>query len=398
MNTVLRSLKIAALGVITATLITSTLPLHAGAVESGGVGGRPAHPDPSNTRTESIFVFDVNGGDTAENGVKVFNNGSETQVVDVYPVDSQASSGGAFACAQKASERVDVGSWIKLESEQVTVEPGQNVIVPFKLMVPNDATPGEHNGCIAIQANKQTPQSAGNGISLSFRSAIRVAVTVKGDISKELQFVSVSASPAQQQGKLALTTTLRNGGNVSLDTDISVKIVSLFGTTAREANGDFPILPAGQSDFNFSVDDLFWGGFYRLEASAAYNDNVSEGLGKGSDTKTISTTEWYFAAPKPIAIIIEMVALLAVIAVIWFFVRRRNVMKRWRKNSIVYIVKPGDTLQSVAEAHSVQWKVLAKANHIKPPYALQAGQELIVMASQQSSSPPKAKPVENQEE
>src|SRR5688500_3251992 len=72
-------------------------PVHA--VESGGIGGRPARPDPSNPRTESIFVFPVEPGQKTENAVRVYNNSGTEKIIGVYAVDSQVSSGGSFACA-----------------------------------------------------------------------------------------------------------------------------------------------------------------------------------------------------------------------------------------------------------------------------------------------------------
>ena len=49
-----------------------------------------------------------------------------------------------------------------------------------------------------------------------------------------------------------------------------------------------------------------------------------------------------------------------------------------KKRTIVYEVKKGDTLQSVAVKFGIAWKVLADTNNIKEPYAMKIGQKLKV--------------------
>lgn len=80
------------------------------AIESAGIGAVPANPRASNSRTQSIFVFESSGGKKLNDAIKIVNNTSQQKTIRVYPVDSQHSSDGAFACAQEADERKSVGS------------------------------------------------------------------------------------------------------------------------------------------------------------------------------------------------------------------------------------------------------------------------------------------------
>lgn len=362
------------------------------AVESGGVGGRPAYPDPKVPRTESIFVFSVDPGDKLENGVKVFNNTGETKTIDVYPVDSEVSSGGAFACSQKLQERRLVGKWMELEKAQLELTAGGSEVIPFTLSVPSDAPAGEHNGCIAIEAVNQTPQAVGGGIALSFRSAMRVAVTVSGEITKGLSFESLSTYPAKNNsGKRTIQTSLKNSGNVSLDTDISVQIASLFGTTVRSDGGDYPVLAYGQGDFNFEVDELFWGGFYTLKASATYNDEPRGTMDTREKNATITTGGGFiFITPQPLALVIELLVLVAVAVGIRYWWVRRRVVKQWQTKGDIYVVQPGDNLQQIAEHFGLKWQTIARANKLRAPYQLVPGEELRVLMKNGKASAKKA--------
>jgi hypothetical protein len=360
-------------GLAIVAMVLYSAPVHA--VESGGIGGRPANPDPGNPRTESIFVFTVDPGQKADNAVKIYNNGEGEKTIDVYAVDSQISSGGAFACSQKVDERRNVGSWVKLSKQSVTLASGETETIPFNLEVPGNAAPGEHNGCIAIQESDQTPQAAGNGIALSFRSAIRVSVTVKGELKKELAFTRLEGGRGKED-KIAVNAALRNTGNVSLDTDIDVRVKSIFGTTVSKTGGEFPILAGGESEFNFETDEPFWGGVYFLSAKASYNPDPSAGLGDKSNSAAIGKSKLFVAVPKPMALVIELLVLAVVSLGSVLFIRRRRVHKRWHRHGKFYIVKEGESIQQVAEKFNLPWKTIAKVNRIKAPYHLKAGEHL----------------------
>src|SRR5687768_8632801 len=90
--------RLLACAVVVGLLMLLTAPVSA--IEQGGLGGKPAHPKEDNPRSQSIFVHTLDAGTESRDGVQVINNTAETKSVLVYAVDSQISSGGAFACAQ----------------------------------------------------------------------------------------------------------------------------------------------------------------------------------------------------------------------------------------------------------------------------------------------------------
>lgn len=165
------------------------------AIEQGGIGGRPAHPQSDNPRSQSIFVHTLKPGEQTRDGVEVINNAPETKRILVYSVDSQTSSGGAFACAQAADKPLSVGTWIKLDQKEITLAPTAKQVIDFTIKAPKNVTPGEHNGCIVIQDTQQQAAPNSNGIVLSLRSAIRVAIRVPGDIQKGLVFTGLGLEP-----------------------------------------------------------------------------------------------------------------------------------------------------------------------------------------------------------
>lgn len=354
---------------------------YARAIQGGGVGGVPASPREDNPRSKSIFVYELNKGEQVNDAVQVINNTPETKTLLVYAVDSQTTGGGSFTCAQKADAPIAVGTWIDLAQDKVTLKPNSKQKVGFTLRVPDKAPPGEQNGCIVIQDATSPPVDQGNGIKLSFRSAIRVAVTVPGKITKDLDFTGFSVTKLEDDS-LRMSVGLRNNGNVSLDTDVRTKLKTLFGNTVRSAGGEFPVLSESEAKFNFEVDKIFWGGWYKARASAEYNSNTSESIGQGSSNETIYSDETViFVAPQPLALAVELLILFALLGSIAFFILRRRHYRKLYAKAASYTVKRGDTINSIAKAHKANWKKIAKLNNLKAPYTIEPGSKLKIPAS-----------------
>lgn len=345
------------------------------AAENSGIGGKPANPRADNPRTESIFVYELSPGQSTTDAVEIYNNTDEQKAISVYATDSVISSGGAFACAQAADKIQDVGGWIKLQKTTVSLLPGRSEKVPFTVQVPDYAEPGEHNGCIAIQEANVDPASVGNGIALSFRSAIRVAITVPGEIQKELTIRD--AQLRNKSDKLVGTILLRNNGNVSLDTAVTADLQNFFGTTVQSVSGTYPALPKTITELNFEYKKPYWGGLYRLNTTAAYNANIQETLGEGKIGQTVQkASSFVYVTPAPLALAIELAVLIGVLGLLLYLVQRYFLQPLAVKGYVDYKIKKGDDIQTIAAQAGVNWKHLAKVNKLKAPYALQKGQLL----------------------
>jgi hypothetical protein len=288
------------------------------AIEYGGFGGRPAYPIANNSRTQSIFVHALDPGATQDEGVLVVNNTTVSKTLLVYAADSTPSSGGAFACKQFAEEKTDVGAWITLAKSEVTLDPGKNEIVPFTIIVPQNASVGEHNGCILIQ-EKKDPVVGQTGAVLSVRTGIRVAITVPGEITRKLEIVGFTVTPAKDS--FLLQPLVKNTGNVSIDADVQVATRYFFGSILAIDGGQYPILRDETSDWNFELKKPFWGGWYYSNFTVGYDANPGASVGVTSGkllTTLTGVPVWFFSFPTPTALIIEIAVLLLIIFIIWF--------------------------------------------------------------------------------
>lgn len=347
------------------------------AIEYGGLGGRPAFPRLDNTRTESIFIHTLEKGSVQEEGVRVINNTPDRKTVIVYAADSTPSTGGAFACKQFSEEKTDVGSWIELEKNEVVLDPGTNEVIPFMITVPQNADVGEHNGCILIQ-EKKTEDNNNPGVNLSFRTGLRVAITIPGEIVRKLEIVEFRVS---NNNVLSFHSEVKNTGNVSIDADVRVVTSYLWGQTYFEHGGQYPVLSGNTSDWIFELRKPFWGGIYKSKLTVEYNENPNDELGveaKGTMKKLESSEKVFFVFPDTKALAIEVAIFVVILALIVRIIIsiKQNILIN--KNWAVYRVRSEEDIKSVAEKFDISWQLLVKVNKLKPPYVLETGNKIKV--------------------
>ncbi len=349
------------------------------AVEYGGIGGKPAYPDEMNPRTKSIFIFQLAPGEEAKNSVQVINNTNEQKTLIVYAADSVKSSDGSFACKQYVEEKVNVGSWIDVSKEEVVLEADSFEIVDFTVSAPTNASVGEQNGCILIQ-EKKVDETAQSGLSLSFRTGLRVAVTIPGEQIRKLELNPIVINQDQTESKIAISSSITNVGNVSIDTMLNLQVRDILGYSFIDAQNEYPILRDDTGVFNFTVDKPFWGGFMIISQNIAYDESDQAIVGvntTGPLTLIESENQTIFIAPNPIAIFVYITLLIMLIAAAILYVRyrraRSNYYKLWKTE---YLVKQNDDINSIATKYGLNWKEIAKVNRLSAPYTLVSGQKL----------------------
>jgi LysM repeat protein len=347
--------------------------------QAGSIGIAPANPKVGNLRSRSIFIHTLKGGETVEDGVRVFNYTKEPRTVKIDAVDSVAAVDGSFSCKQNSEKKTDVGQWVQLTQNEVVVQPGENEAVPFTITVPKDAGPGEHGACITAQDTRNTGSKKEGGIALGFRNAIRVAIKVPGKIVKQLTIQKIQID-RNEKGNYTVSPVSKNTGNVSLDVTTRVQLRSVFGQETPLQKATYPVIAGATTGWAFEFKRPFWGGIYKAQTSIAYDADTSSELGDAisQEKKVRQTTGYFIMMPTVQAMVVEIAVPLALLFVLFTFLRRRRLRRLAHKRLQKYTVISGDTVMSIAEAHSVDWKQLAKLNRVKAPYLIESGQTLLL--------------------
>ncbi|MEP6710583.1 MAG: DUF916 domain-containing protein [Candidatus Saccharibacteria bacterium] len=373
MKIALRSLQISTFAIMSALLLVS------GAfAQDGGVGGRPANPIPDNVRSKSIFVYTLDKGATKSDEVFVSNNSNDTKTISLYTTDAILTNTGALTCKQQVETNTVVGSWVTLEKQQITLAPGESQKVPFTVKVPATADVGEHNGCVVIQPQEDEAQIEG-GVRIRTRSAVRAAVTIPGDLKRDISIKKLSVTSTEVSQ--TFTLSLQNIGNVSADSINKVHLKSLFGQTAYENGGEYPIVAGSVMDLTFvNENPPFWGGWYYASATATYDKRAGT-FGTTSTGNLItkeSDRQLIFVMPNIAALFLMAMFILILLAAVVYLTYLRDQRKLTLNYSKKHIVVAGDTLKQVAKNYEVDWKEIAKINRLKPPYDLTSGNVLYV--------------------
>jgi hypothetical protein len=237
--------------------VLGTLGSGAGAQSAEPGGGEPvtqswslapAGSDPSQPGARANLTYGLDPGATLEDTVVLWNYSNVQVTFRVYPTDAYNTRTGAFTLLPGADKPKDVGTWVTMPQEFVTVPASTSIELPITITVPPNATPGDHVG--AILAASQTPATIDGKeqVLLDRRAGTRIYLRVTGPLNPELVVdeVSTSYSPSINplDGELEVTYSIRNTGNVRLGAEQELEVHDLLGTVDERTPKRVPeILP-----------------------------------------------------------------------------------------------------------------------------------------------------------
>ncbi|WP_233197706.1 DUF916 domain-containing protein [Cryobacterium sp. Y57] len=154
-----------------------------------------------------------------------------------YAVDGQSTAQGAFALAAQADAQSNVGSWVTLGAEAITVPANSDLSVPFRLNVPLTATPGDYAGGIIIQSppiQGETTTSTGDAalrLDVIQRQGVRIYLTVAGNATTRLSHGGLNWE--RSGDAVSFTLPIQNTGNTILYPKASLSLNSVIGATTE---------------------------------------------------------------------------------------------------------------------------------------------------------------------
>jgi len=231
---------------------SSTAPVDETSADAGNFAVQPSGPNGPGGR--DFFIYTLKTGQQFGDTVGVSNLGKETATFAVYATDARTTNDGSFSLLREEDKPKDVGTWITLGATQYTLDPGKRVDIPFKVVIPADAAPGDHVGAIVAQRiNDPKNPSSGIGLNVRVRVGARLYVRVDGPVNPSIAVESVNVrydTPASPFGSADahINYTLTNTGDVRLSPTAALKISGLFGLGSRALpNRQIPELLPGSS-------------------------------------------------------------------------------------------------------------------------------------------------------
>jgi hypothetical protein len=298
---------------ITLASICSVMPPHALA-QNGGVQIQPAIIEPTGALLPgSTHTYEIR--------VENLNSGPETYYLSVRDI-SDVGEGGVPVFLEPGDESgYELSRWITLSQSQITVEPGAEVVVPFSITIPSDASPGGHFGSVMITS--EAPEIRESGAAVGFQVANIISLRIAGDIVEQAAIRQFSTDQFLYGNKnVTFSVNIENTGNVLVRPIGPLIVRNMFGqevaslTMNESLAGVFPGRVRDDIRVVWSEDGS---GFGRYEAV------VSMIYGEVNGKQTTSSTVSFWILPMSIigpALGILVALLLVVFITVRLYIRR----------------------------------------------------------------------------
>lgn len=208
----------------------------------------------------SRFTYQLDPSQSASDQFYVQNTGSTPLDLKVYSQDAYTDTQGLYNIKATNDVATDVGSWISFAGGKkqaiLQLKPGEDASVPFSLVVPSFASPGDHLGAIVVS----TIAAPSDGqIVLERRVATRLYARIRGPLSPLLSVSNISATYIPSfnpfEGTIIEKFTVTNVGNVSLSAKAFASVAGPFGIplAANRTYNVEEVSPGAHRDFELSM-------------------------------------------------------------------------------------------------------------------------------------------------
>jgi hypothetical protein len=193
----------------------------------------------SRTRPDKrgIYLFGATPGGRITDYVAIRNYSDQAATFLIRGTDAVNTPQGDFAALPINEPSHDLGAWIAVPRSdlKVTLPPRTDLIVPFLVEVPTNATPGDHIGVITATLVSSVVSKSGQRLHLFQTVGSRIFLRVSGPLRPALTITGLvvhyqgTLDPIGT-GKATLIYTVSNTGNVALGGLQTVDVSGLFGS------------------------------------------------------------------------------------------------------------------------------------------------------------------------
>jgi hypothetical protein len=297
-----------------------------------------------------FFLYGAGVGSHLTDYVAIIDYSYQPLKLTLESSDIVNTTQGNLALQGQLSPLRDLGKWIQIPSAYKTVEvPARGyVIVPFTLVVPAGATPGDHAGGILATLASSVTSPSGQRLKLLQNVGVRMFARVSGPLNPRLSITNLKADYQDNlnpigDGSVTVTYVVSNTGNVALGGRQNVWVTGLFGTKSRaKSPPNIPLLIPGSSLKERVVVPGVFPAFLE-HAHVSIYPLIIPGTTL-PPTKSFSAQTSFFAIPW---ILVAIVAAFVLVVIGWIWRRRR---RRRRLESPSEPATPDDGSSGVAAA------------------------------------------------
>ncbi len=208
--------------------------------------------------TRPHFAYTAVPGADIVDYVAVSNYSSTPLSLKIYAGDAFTNQDGGFDLTASNAKPRDLGTWVTIANPSVTLAARTRSILPFRLAIPGNASPGDHVGGIVASLTTTTRGKRGDLVTVEHRLAERIYLRVPGALRPTLAVSeehTTFAGPLNPFGRGQASTSYRitNTGNVRLGAKVVASFHNLLGTTSAGTLSVPELLPGSSMAFTGSA-------------------------------------------------------------------------------------------------------------------------------------------------
>lgn len=274
----------------------------------------------------SFFNFSMTAGAQSNDAAEVLNYSQAPLTLSVYPTDVVNDPDGTTSFPSGSARRKDAGAWLSLavpgSTDAITVPARNGVVIPFKVVVPHNAQPGDHEAGIIVSLSTFAKNKQGDTVRLDQRVAARAFFRVSGKLKADVVIQKLGGAYHQNfnplgKGSVTVSYRIRNLGNVRVNVKqtLAFKALLAHSQTAKGLPQLNDFLPGGSD----SVSVRFRNVPPELLGRATVRLALSPPLGVSDPRlQPVVASDTIFLIPLVLLLIILALVLL------WLYRRRRR--------------------------------------------------------------------------
>jgi hypothetical protein len=301
-----------------------------GKKDAATVGIRTANAKGGDDR--GVYNYEILPRGVVRDWVAISNYRYQPITVRLFAKDATSAPGAPFQVQKSAEVPHDVGAWTVLKKNKITIPPRTEIVVPFQVGVPYNATPGDHSGAIVVSLLAREPKPTGGTIIVDHRVGMRIHLRVPGDLKTGLAIEKLKTSwngggAVLGRGEAKVSYLVRNTGNVALNVTNDIELTRILGLPAVHVSAPAvkELLPGGTALVQGTGKSVFGTGpmkarvtLHGVPVDTALKDK------KVDVTKTLGFSAW------PWLLILIAVGLILLFGTGGWFERRRRKQRKAR--------------------------------------------------------------------
>jgi hypothetical protein len=242
-------------------------------------GIRPTKAFEDRPETFSYFFHELTPGAVLTDEALVMNDGDVPVTLKLYAADGITAQNGGTAFTKQGQESTGASAgnsqWLSVPVTNIALAPGQEMITPFTINVPPDASPGHHVAGLIVEG---PPSEGGEGqlaVNVIRRVGVAVVIDVPGPHVAGLEITGTCLRQQDEQGA-TFEVAVRNTGNIFVKGEGSLLLANRNGEelTSIPLSMD-TVLPGDATTFQVTHPDRLADGDHVASATLNYEGKTA---------------------------------------------------------------------------------------------------------------------------